>query len=105
MLVDPPGASRAAGQDLPRRRPRYVSRIRIRRIDRGGAVPAATQPLSCWHVWLTDGLVAPAEPASETFGAIFARAEAIAAERAAAYRAHAAPDEAPPIGPRLDVRA
>ena len=102
MLIDPPSSSLAAGWDLPRRRPRYVARIRIR----PKAVqprPAATEPLSCWHVWLTDGLVPGVDAAAASFGALFDRAERVAAERAAAYRAHEA--EATVERPRFDVRA
>lgn len=103
MLIDPLRHTSSTAWDRPRRRPRYVARIAIRR----KAVqprPAPVEPLSCWHVWLTDGLVPTGGAPAEAFGAIFARAEAIAAERAAAYRAHTAP-ELPPGGLRLDLRA
>ncbi len=102
MLIDPLRHTSSTGWNSPRRRARYVARIPIRR-KAVQARPAPLEPLSCWHVWLTDGLVPPAQAPAETFGAIFARAEAIAAARAAAYTAHAAPAAEAPW-PCFDAR-
>lgn len=99
MLIDPLHHTLSTSWGLPLRRPRYVARIPIRR-KAVQARPAPVEPLSCWHVWLTD---TPPEAPAETFGAIFERAAAIAAERAAAYRAHEAGAE--PERPRFDLRA
>lgn len=102
MLIDPLRNTLSTSWDLPRRRPRYVARIPIRRKGVQPR-PAPVEPLSCWQVWLTDGVVPTADAPAESFGALFDRAAAIAAERAAVYRANALAAETEL--PRFDLRA
>lgn len=106
-IAAPPVAIGTDGEERGRRQ-RYTARLPLRRRPEKAREEPVAAPLSCWHVWITDGLVVDpgSDPQSDAFDEVFAQAGAIAAERAAAYRAHAlAVDEAPGPGLRLDLRA